>query len=142
MKKLLFIFLTLSLTLSAGVRKEYQNKIDIIQYEYEMKLENDPSTRGMVEAAEYKYKELDNMLNYYYNEFKETLSESQRNLLKNSQKDWLKFRDKEVEFAREFYGNKDGTVWRIYPGLIKVELLERRLSDFINHLEDQFEPEN
>ena len=53
----------------------------------------------------------DKELNKNYNTLLSILTDEQKEKLKESQKQWIKFRDNELEFSGYFYNKVGGTMW-------------------------------
>ncbi|MGL4534849.1 MAG: lysozyme inhibitor LprI family protein, partial [Fusobacteriaceae bacterium] len=100
----------------------------------EAKLDNDYSTFGMLSAAEDYYNELDKVLNKSYKELRAVLGDEEKIALRDSQREWIKFRDKEIEFSATLYSKKDGTMYRLFTPGMKIELIKNRIDIFVGYL--------
>lgn len=69
----------------------------------------------------------DNELNKYYNLLKNKLSKKNFEALKESQKQWMMYRDKEFAFISKFYFElKEGTMWHNIAENSKKEIVKTR----------------
>jgi len=84
------------------------------------------TTVGMMECSIRANKEWDKELNKYYNLLMTTLSVEEKQKLKSSQKNWILYRDKEIEFASTIYYNLQGTMWRVVSADRQTELTRQR----------------
>lgn len=123
------VFSIVSLSQSA---ENYKLELNKLNQEYEKN--EDYTTVGMLEAAEKYYIELDELLNRCYKELSSQLDEKDKKALLNSQREWIKYRDKEIEFAQLFYSKKEGTMWLLFPVGEKIDLVKNRINDLINYL--------
>lgn len=99
-------------TLIAFSQEKKTHKIDLELKNCLAKEEN-KSTAAMSQCL---YDALDNWdleLNATYKILQTKLNSNAKEKLKDSQRQWIKFRDKEVEFINETYGKADGTMWRV-----------------------------
>lgn len=67
----------------------------------------------------------------------ESLNDEEKKTLRESQREWVKFKEKEINFASELYSKKDGTIWRLYPPGRMIELTEDRIEQLVGYLSDQ-----
>jgi uncharacterized protein YecT (DUF1311 family) len=69
-----------------------------IETEESLRVEKDPSTLSMTEAADNSQSQYDKLLNKYYQKLLKSLkNENDKNTLKTSQQNWVKFRDSEFK---------------------------------------------
>ncbi|MGD1319314.1 lysozyme inhibitor LprI family protein [Chryseobacterium sp. 2R14A] len=79
----------------------------------------------------------DNELNKYYNLLKNKLPKSAFESLKESQKQWMMYRDKEFAFISKFYFElKEGTMWHNIAENIKKEIVKTRALELQMHYEN------
>jgi uncharacterized protein YecT (DUF1311 family) len=84
------------------------------------------TTVGMSGCAIRAGKEWDQELNNNYNLLISKLSVDEKEKLKSSQRNWILYRDKEMEFARTMYIKLQGTMWRIVLADRQTELTRQR----------------
>jgi uncharacterized protein YecT (DUF1311 family) len=84
------------------------------------------TTIGMTGCAIRAGKEWDKELNKNYNLLISELSVDEKEKLKNAQKNWILYRDREIEFARTIYVNLQGTMWQTVFADRKTELTRQR----------------
>lgn len=69
----------------------------------------------------------DKELNKYYSLLKTKLSKEAFEVLKESQKEWISYRDKEYSFISKFYYEvKEGTMWYVVAESKKKEIVKTR----------------
>lgn len=112
MKFILFLFLSFT-ALGGTIRQEFEIELKAIQAKTSIRMSREYSTAGMTNVSYLEYKELDQLLNKYYKILLSQLNPSQKKDLIEAQREWIKFRDKEFKFYKSFYGEKDGTMWRV-----------------------------
>ena len=84
------------------------------------------TTVGMTGCAIRAGKEWDKELNKNYNLLISELSVDEKEKLKIAQKNWILYRDREIEFARTMYVNLQGTMWRTVFADRQTELIRQR----------------
>ncbi|MGL6130538.1 MAG: lysozyme inhibitor LprI family protein, partial [Fusobacteriaceae bacterium] len=129
--QMLIFFIFLSTVSMGRIVEDYEGELQKLKWMSEKMKDKDHSTRGMIIAEERRYEGLDKLLNRYYKDLMETLDPEQKIALRDSQREWIKFRDKEIKLAEEIYYKKQGTVWALYPGMIAVELMENRTKEIV-----------
>ncbi|MGL6023415.1 MAG: lysozyme inhibitor LprI family protein, partial [Cetobacterium sp.] len=128
------IFFILSILSFSGVSEDYNIELSRLEKQYEEKLDNDYSTHGMLSAMDEYYKELDKVLNKSYKELMSVLSEDDKIALRDSQRTWIKFRDKQIEFSRNLYSKKSGTIWSQFTPRIMIDMMNNRIHELVNCL--------
>jgi len=137
MKKILLFLCLSAFSLSNAVEK-FEIEYKELQKNIEEKLEENYTTIGMREALEEEYNELDKLLNKYYRELIGILSDEEQVELRESQRKWIEFRDKEYEFYGSYYSAMGGSMWGvIYNESANAIMLERirNLVKLINYRE-------
>ena len=102
-----------------------------------LKLEIDYSTNGMVIAALDANKEYDELLNKYYKRLINSLNEADREILKKSQRSWIKFRDSEKELNSVLmsdYFSGNGTIQRVIAASRVLDLTRDRVIELYRYL--------
>lgn len=122
------IILSFSFLLFSQAFGQVQPKHKIDQ-ELEQCIEENGSTQGMVSCTMNAEKKWDNELNKYYKLLLSKLDSTGQSALRESQRQWLLFRQKETTFYMKVYGSNEGTMWRIiiadkHMGLIKQRAVE------------------
>lgn len=116
---ILFTFITFSQT------KKTENKIDIEESKCFNK--NDISNSEMCECIIKAAESWDKELNKYYNLLKAKLPKEAFAALKESQLQWLKYRDKEYTFiSKYYYETKEGSMWYPITETRKKEIVKTR----------------
>lgn len=134
MKKLLLILCLTSMTAFGGVMTDYKVEVAQIERTYENNVEKGSSTLGMSRAKKEMYDSYDLLLNKYYKELMAILTPEQKKSLKESQREWIKYRDKELEFLKELYSNKEGTIWGLFYSDNKLRILKDRVDELVQYL--------
>ena len=97
----------------------------------------DYSTHGMVQAIYEAEVEYDAMLNKYYQLLRQKLNDNDKKILKQSQRNWIQFRDSERILNREI--SKDeysggGTLQRIIVSSGYLEITKKRVFELYSFL--------
>lgn len=135
MKKLLLILCLTSMTTFGGVMTDYKVEVAQIERTYENRVENNLSTMRMNEAKKEMYDSYDLLLNKYYKELMSIITPKQKKSLKESQREWIKYRDKELNFLGELNSNKNGTIWDMIYWDHSIKLLKDRVDELVSYLE-------
>ncbi|MDX6180532.1 lysozyme inhibitor LprI family protein [Flavobacterium sp. Fl-77] len=114
-------------------------KIDTLRIEklLSKKIEIDYSTSGMVNASYEAEIEYDKLLNKYYQILAKKLDPADKEILKQSQKNWIAFRDSERKFnsaiSKDQYSG-GGTMQRIIVASGYLEITRKRLFEIVDYL--------
>lgn len=84
------------------------------------------STAGMMQCEAKAYEAWDKELNNVYKDLMKELTPEGQKHLRDDQKNWLKFRDTELEFIGDIYGSKQGTMYRPMASDAAAELIKDR----------------
>ena len=129
MKHLTILFLTWILAVNAyGQAEMAEHIIDKRLRECLDSTENQ-TTIGMTGCSIRAGEEWDKELNKNYNLLISKLSVDEKEKLKNAQRSWILYRDKELEFASTMYIDLQGTMWRIVLADRQTELTRQRALD-------------
>lgn len=125
MKKILvLVFLLLSIVAFSQTKKE--NPIDVLESKCLNK--DNISNADMCNCIIKAHESWDKELNKYYNLLKTKLPKEAFETLKESQKQWLVYRDKEYGFiSKYFYKVKQGTMWYPVAENKKKEIVKARV---------------
>ena len=97
----------------------------------------DYSTAGMTKAAYDAEIEYDKLLNKYYQILLKKLNDSDKDILKLSQRNWIQYRDSErklnSEIAKDEYSG-GGTMQRIIVASGYTEITKKRVIELYNYL--------
>ena len=135
MKKFLVVCCFSSLALS-NTLETFKKEHAQLQNHIEKMVEKNSTTYGMHEALRTEYEELDKLLNKYYNQLMKTLNDEQKIYLRNSQREWLKFRDKEYEFYSSYYHAMGGTMWGLVSSENRDIIMLRRIEEIVKLISD------
>ncbi len=138
-KGLIVVFLLMIFAAGDGFtgEKEKQHPIDAW---LEKCVTSDSSTIGMTKCAVEANTMWDKEMNRIYKELMKKLPEKQKTLLRQSQIQWVKFRDAEFNFISEFYENFEGTIWQNILAGEKINVVKKRtlnLQVYLNHLKEK-----
>ena len=95
------------------------------------------TTQGMTQCVINAADSWDIELNKNYKTLLELLNKEQKEQLKESQRQWIKFRDSEMEFSHSVYNQLGGTMWIPIAARTRLDLTKQRaqeLSDYISTL--------
>jgi len=106
------------------------NKISILSIDGKLErcLEKDAnvSTAAQIQCIGEAYTLWDDALNRYYQATKTAYGEKSQKALLTAQRNWMKFRDKELEFISTVYNNLGGTLYRIIANDDNMNLVKNR----------------
>ena len=127
-------YLTLILLLILPAFAQDEHPIDI-QMGKDMEINN--STHGLVAAYNKALKSWDKELNKQYQKLMAGLDAEGKATLKDSQRAWIVYRDKEIANLGEFYSKVSGTMFRTISAAAVTNLTKNRalslsyMADFI-----------
>ncbi len=88
----------------------------------------DSTTAGMTNCAYGAYALWDKELNITYKNLLSSLSPSEQQALRNSQRQWIAFRDAEFKTIDAMYKSKDGTMYIPMRVADRLEIVKTRVS--------------
>jgi uncharacterized protein YecT (DUF1311 family) len=98
-------------------------------------MEKDPSSQGMNACLGQAYEKWDRELNRVYMDLSGRLDAEAGNILRDAQRAWLKFRDRELAFLATFYSNLAGTMYGTMLAADRVDLIKRRALELASYLD-------
>ncbi|HOT74216.1 MAG TPA: DUF1311 domain-containing protein [Candidatus Wallbacteria bacterium] len=101
-------------------------------------MDKDPSTAGMIAAAEEGEKKWDAELNKYYRLLSENFDKETRAALKKAQLAWIAFRDAEFALIAAAYSKKEGTMYRVIAAGARLEVVKKRALELKLLYEEHF----
>lgn len=108
MKKLIFIVLFIcSVSLYANYESDLLNRVKPVEKKYDSMITSAKSTVEMVNAIGYASNEWDDELNKVYKLLMSSLSKDKQSTLRNTQRNWIKERDKKISQASNSGGTAD-----------------------------------
>ena len=93
------------------------------------------STAAMVEAEDEGVKLWDKELNRVYGELLRQLPREDKSALKDSQHEWLKFRDRNLKLIQVAYGNAEGTMYHVFAARAALDVVKSRVLDLRGYLD-------
>ncbi|WP_370390458.1 lysozyme inhibitor LprI family protein [uncultured Winogradskyella sp.] len=108
-----------------------------IEQRQRLKLDIDYSTNGMVISTLDANREYDKLLNKYYQLLLSSLNEEDKEILKKSQRNWIDFRDSELELNRVLmndYYSGGGTIQRVFAAARVLEITRDRVIELYRYL--------
>lgn len=127
-----FIFSTL--TAYAEETTETRHPIDVRLAECHS-IDSNQTTIGMMRCEAIARDEWDKEMNKYYNLLIKELTEEEIERLRTSQRQWLSYRDKEVDFSTQMYYDMGGTMWKIVAVARQAGIVRARALDLKNYYE-------
>lgn len=113
-----------------------------IEERQRLKLVIDYSTNGMVTSTLDANREYDKLLNKYYQLLLRSLNEEDKEILKKSQRNWIDFRDSELELngvlMNDYYSG-GGTIQRVFAAARVLELTRDRVIELYDYLNRKME---
>jgi uncharacterized protein YecT (DUF1311 family) len=125
MKYIALLSLSFMLVLHACGQEKKKESIDQ-QLKACLDEEKNQTTGGMIECTKRAQEQWDQELNKNYSLLIGKLSADEKEKLKVAQRNWIAYRDKEIEFARTMYINMQGTMWRVVLADSQMELTKQR----------------
>lgn len=124
--KLLVAGLALALTASVALacECEYKHAIDV---ELEAALARDLSTADTLAAIDTAYGQWDALLNQHYRILMDELPEAAKAELRESQRTWLRFRDREYQALDVLYEHTEGSMFQPMRALDRLRLVKDRV---------------
>ena len=133
------LFLTTFLLLNGQTEKKHPIDIELQKC---LDSKENYTTQGMTECIVKAADSWDKELNKNYKILLGLLTEEQKEKLKESQRQWIKYRDNELDFSRSFYTQMQGTMWIPVAARTRLNLTKQRaeeLSDYISTLKTGME---
>ena len=109
-----------------GAAAEECGGVHPIDAEFQKKIDADSSTAGIINSCLWAEKEWDKLLNENYKALMKKLDKKSGEKLRKSQIEWIKFRDLEFEFIREFYHGFDGSMYRTVAAGFQADFVRER----------------
>jgi uncharacterized protein YecT (DUF1311 family) len=106
------------------------------------RMELDFSTAGTVHAISALNSDYDKLLNKYYKMLNVRLSTTDQAILKQSQRNWIAFRDSEIKLIGALRADKysgGGTIQSIFHASYVLELTKKRVFEMVSYLYDMAE---
>jgi uncharacterized protein YecT (DUF1311 family) len=93
------------------------------------------STADMVEAEDEGVKLWDKELNRVYGELLQRLPKEDKFALKDSQQEWIRFRDRNLKLIQVAYGNAEGTMYHVFAARVALDVVKSRVLDLRGYLD-------
>ena len=123
---LLFCLFSCAQSMAALYAEDDEEEKHPIDLELERRLSADHSTVGMMEAYKQTLADWDRLLNENYRALMQKLSGEEQEKLRVSQREWIKYRDLEFEFRSSVYGDFQGTIYLLAPGMFQCSFVRDR----------------
>ncbi len=140
MKSLVLLTLPFILALNACGQEEKKDHPITKQLQTCLNAEKNQTTAGMIACTNQAQEQWDKELNTNYSVLISKLSADEKEKLKVAQRNWIAYRDKEIEFARTMYVNMQGTMWRVVLADRQMELTKQRALELKAYLDNLTEP--
>lgn len=131
MKKLLSVWLVLSLGLSVVWAEEKKDPIDAAM---EAAMTRNSSAAGMVQAIDEALARWDKKLNTTYKALKVEMKADEWQELVVAQKAWIAFRDAQIKSMDTTFANMEGTMWIPINAEMQMNLTKQRAQFLENML--------
>ncbi len=132
MKNLLLFVLLTSVCFSQEKAKEHT--IDSALKEC-LATPSGKSTAGMITCTVTAENAWDVEMNKYYKLLLSILSPDVKTKLKEAQRQWIAYRDKELQFSSTAFGSKDGTIWSVIAANNHLEIIKKRTLELTEYYE-------
>ncbi|MCB0540006.1 MAG: DUF1311 domain-containing protein [Bacteroidetes bacterium] len=132
MKLMLAIILFCFFNLAFGqIEKEYLIDIELQNC---LDYSDNYTTKGMIDCVVIAIEKWDKELNKNYQELLTLLTAEQKDKLKIAQREWIEYRDKEIEFSNQLYYDMQGTMWMLFVAQTKLHLTRRRTIELESYI--------
>ncbi|WP_439882454.1 lysozyme inhibitor LprI family protein [Pontibacter sp. MBLB2868] len=121
-------------SLANAQQKEKINPIDK-QLKACLDTKENQTTAGMCDCTYEALDKWDKQLNVVYKALSSKLNTTAKTKLVEAQRQWVKFKEKEVELIDATYGSADGTMWRIVRASKVLQLTKERAVELESLLE-------
>ena len=128
-------YLALILLLICPTLAQDKHPIDV---QFDKDIDKNSSTHGIVAAYENALKSWDKELNKHFQKLMGGLDAAGKANLKDSQRAWIVYRDKEIHNIVEYYAKVEGTMFRTISAAARTNLTKNRalsLSYMANFIE-------
>ncbi len=92
------------------------------------------TTQGITDCVNKATLKWDTELNKKYKELLDLLTEEQKEKLKIAQREWIQYRDKEIEFINQLYFDMQGTMWIPIAAQTKLSLTRKRTIELESYI--------
>jgi uncharacterized protein YecT (DUF1311 family) len=122
---------------SDSVLNSFERDTFLVNQLYSLQLDSDQTTYGMARATWQMEEAYDVLLNKYYNQLLRKLNKEDREILKESQRNWIKFRDSEKQLngllTEEKYSG-GGTIQQLIYTDSNAGRVQQRVYELIGYL--------
>lgn len=92
------------------------------------------TTKGMTDCVSRATEKWDTELNKVYKKLLDLLTTEQKEKLKITQRKWVEYRDKEIEFSNQLYYDMQGTMWIPVAAQTKLDLTRKRTIELESYI--------
>jgi uncharacterized protein YecT (DUF1311 family) len=136
MKRTILTFSLLLFTVITLTAQEIKKVHPIDKFHREcMDKEENQTTMGMSDCDMQAQEKWDKELNKVYGALTKKLKPEQKEVLKNSQKAWLKHRDEEMKAIDAIFGQLDGSIWMNVRSSCSMKVIKERVLVLQNYLD-------
>ena len=133
------ILLTLTMLISSVITYGQTERTHKIDNELQNCLDSSENytTKGMTDCVSMATEKWDAELIIKYNQLIDLLTAEQKEKLKIAQREWIEYRDKEIDFSNQLYYDMQGTMWIPVAAQTKLQLTRQRtfeLEGYISNL--------
>lgn len=127
----------------AKLEKEFYLDTLYVERLWSLEIEYNGSTLGMNQATRRAEIAYDKLLNKYYKKLLQQLQGDDKEKLKTSQRNWIKFRDSEKELNYALYNEQytgGGTIHQIFVANKSAEITRQRVFELFHYLDRIWQP--
>lgn len=95
------------------------------------------STFGTIDCIRTAAEQWDRELNAAYTNLMKILAPKERTMLKTAQKQWLAWRDRELEFSATMYYGLEGSMWKVMAADRAYQIVRRRALELASYRIDK-----
>lgn len=92
------------------------------------------TTKGMTDCVVQATEKWDEKLNENYQKLLTLLTAEQKDKLIIAQREWIEYRDKEIEFSNQLYYDMQGTMWIPVAAETKLNLTRKRTIELESYI--------
>ena len=139
-----FFLLNFICLYSQNTSDEFKQDTAYVEQKVRNMLDKDDTTYGMHEANKILEVEYDKLLNKYYKILYSKLDNNGKKALKETQLNWIKFRDAEKKLVAELRQNTlnemgGGTIWGVIYGNLAAQITRERVFVLYSYLVSDLE---
>ena len=131
--KIMLIFLLTLFSITTRGQTDSTNQIDQ-ELQNCLNSSENYTTKGMTDCVIKATVKWDTKLHKTYKDLLELLTLEQKERLKVAQREWIEYRNREIEFSHQVYNDMEGTMWIPVAAEKKLDLTRQRTFELENYI--------